>query len=336
MAIKASNTTNGLTIDTFAYTNCDDVLLFWRVAANGHADAEVPNCRGFELERRRRQPDGSWGAIEIIRNRTGFAGQSIESTGDELSKAPTQPSSIWPFQCFDWTDHGASNGDTVGYRVSAVELTAGGDLGTSTLAAIANGDWTEAISVSANVGGGLSAFFNRGAVMSQYVARIARLNGWKAGDIKAHIKDLEEPLRRFLSGELRLAILKMLDDVIDDPSLEFYAALYELSDDELIERLKLLRTRAHVVLANGSDKTGDGNAASRTALEGADVDVHDRLLGNKGLGHNKFGVVVRRSGSVPLKAWTGSTNWAPTGLCTQLNNGLLMEDSAVAQLYLDQ
>jgi phosphatidylserine/phosphatidylglycerophosphate/cardiolipin synthase-like enzyme len=38
----------------------------------------------------------------------------------------------------------------------------------------------------------------------------------------------------------------------------------------------------------------------------------------------------------PLIAWTGSTNWAPTGLCTQVNNGLLVEDPEVAQFYLDQ
>jgi phosphatidylserine/phosphatidylglycerophosphate/cardiolipin synthase-like enzyme len=38
----------------------------------------------------------------------------------------------------------------------------------------------------------------------------------------------------------------------------------------------------------------------------------------------------------PLIAWTGSTNWAPTGLCTQVNNGLLIGDPAVAQVYLDQ
>jgi phosphatidylserine/phosphatidylglycerophosphate/cardiolipin synthase-like enzyme len=37
-----------------------------------------------------------------------------------------------------------------------------------------------------------------------------------------------------------------------------------------------------------------------------------------------------------LAAWTGSTNWAPTGLCTQVNNGLLIRDADVARIYLDQ
>lgn len=172
--------------------------------------------------------------------------------------------------------------------------------------------------------------------MSQYVSRVARLNDWSAADIKAHIKELEEPLRRFLSGELRLALLRLLDEVIDDPTLEFYAALYELSDDELIGRLKLLRGRAHVALANGSNKSGDGNADARQELEGAAVDVHDRLLKSKGLGHNKFAVVVRKKGRKALRAWTGSTNWAPTGLCTQLNNGIQFDDSEIAATFLEQ
>jgi phosphatidylserine/phosphatidylglycerophosphate/cardiolipin synthase-like enzyme len=162
------------------------------------------------------------------------------------------------------------------------------------------------------------------------------MNGWSARDIKTHIKEIQEPLRRFLSGELRLALLRILDEVIDDLALDLYAALYELSDDELIGRLKLLAGRAHVILANGSDQSGDGNSVARLELENAQVDVHDRLLGSKGLGHNKFAVVVRRTGRVPLRAWTGSTNWASTGLCTQLNNGIQFDGPAVATLFLDQ
>ena len=34
--------------------------------------------------------------------------------------------------------------------------------------------------------------------------------------------------------------------------------------------------------------------------------------------------------------WTGSTNWSTTGLCTQINNALLIEDRAVAAAYRAQ
>lgn len=335
MSVTAAQTTGNVRVRVTARHNCDDVELVWRVSMGELDDAPIPGVRGFMVERQRKRKDGTWGATEILRNRVGFAEDPATATG-ENGRAPSRHSNVWPFQCYDWVDHGATGGQTVRYRISALMLPDGGRLGETTLEPVADSGWTDAIDVGADAGHGVSAFFNRGAVMSQYVARVARANDWGPRDIKKHIKEFREPLRRFLAGELRLALLRLLDGVIDDPSLEFYGALYELSDDELIGRLELLGGRAHVVLANGSDKSGDGNAAARARLDAADVDVRDRMLGNKGLGHNKFAVVARRKNRVPLSAWTGSTNWAATGLCTQLNNGILFDDTRIAGLFLDQ
>jgi phosphatidylserine/phosphatidylglycerophosphate/cardiolipin synthase-like enzyme len=87
------------------------------------------------------------------------------------------------------------------------------------------------------------------------------------------------------------------------------------------------------VLANGADHKGDENAEARKTLRDAGVDVHDRMTGSR-LAHNKFLVVSRPEGS-PLRAWTGSTNWSFRGLCTQVNNGLLIENADVAGYYLE-
>jgi phosphatidylserine/phosphatidylglycerophosphate/cardiolipin synthase-like enzyme len=38
----------------------------------------------------------------------------------------------------------------------------------------------------------------------------------------------------------------------------------------------------------------------------------------------------------PQALWTGSTNWSPTGLCTQINNGILIHDEDVGRVFLDQ
>lgn len=334
MAVSVSNSvgTTGLTV--VAYRNCDDVQLFWRVANGASKDVPIPRCLGFMIERQRRGDDSSWGPTEILRNRVGFTDEPVGDPHDP--KDLSRPSNIWPFQRYEWTDHGANNGQTVRYKVSCVALPAGGAAGETALNPIADSGWTEAIKLDGRAGPDSEAYFNRGFVMSQFVARIARDNNWKAHDIKDHIKQLEEPLRRFLSGELRVALLRLLDEAIEDMRVELYAALYELTDRELIERLKLLRERAHVVLANGSDKSGDANEDAREELKGAHVDVHDRILGNKGLGHNKFVVLVRKQGQVPIKVWTGSTNWAATGLCTQANNGLLLNKEDVARKYYDQ
>src|SRR5262249_54885338 len=50
--------------------------------------------------------------------------------------------------------------------------------------------------------------------------------------------------------------------------------------------------------------------------------------------HNKF--VVESAGGKGSRVLTGSTNWTVTGLCTQLNNALIVEDAAVADRFLDQ
>jgi phosphatidylserine/phosphatidylglycerophosphate/cardiolipin synthase-like enzyme len=47
-------------------------------------------------------------------------------------------------------------------------------------------------------------------------------------------------------------------------------------------------------------------------------------------------VVVTTASGSPKRVWTGSTNWTPTGLCTQINNGMMIEDAAIAARYLEQ
>lgn len=333
MPVAVSNTVNGIQIRATAYHDCDDVQLFWRVSSGEASDVPIPGCLGFMIERQR-QVGGNWSPTEILRNRVGFTDQPAADGADDANSS--RPSNVWPFQRYEWTDHGANNGQTVRYRINAVGSSGQGIVGESTLVSLADSGWTEAIEVNGQAGNDIEAYFNRGFVMSQFVARIAREKNWKPRDIKDHIADLEEPLRRFLSGELRLALLRLLDEVIGDPRLELYLAIYELSDEELIARLKLLKQRAHLVLSNGSDKGGDGNADAREELKAAGVDVHDRILGSKGLGHNKFAVVVSTKGDVAMKVWTGSTNWAPTGLCTQANNGILFVDPKIAGLYFEQ
>jgi hypothetical protein len=334
MAVSTSNTTNGIEINLRAYHNCDDVQLFWRATVNEESDVPIPDCLGFSIERCRKNSDDEWGPTEVLRNRVGFSNEP-DLAEDGTPQFVTKPSSVWPFQRYDWTDHGANSGQTVKYRVVAVGLHEGSP-GEVELEPIADSGWTDPIRVNGKAGN-VSAFFNRGAVMSQYVARLARKNNWDALDIKDHIAEFEEPIRRFLAGELRVELLRILDEVIENPDLSFYAALYELADDELIHRLQLLRGRAHIVLANGSTGDVDGNADARAALRSAHVDVRDRMLGNnKGLGHNKFGVVVRTLAKQAVKVWTGSTNWAATGLCTQLNNAIVFDDEDVAQSFFEQ
>jgi len=320
------------TLSLTAYHNCDDVQLYWKASNDKEKNIAIDDCVGFAIYRRRKGKDGQWGPDEILRNRVGFKDDTEAEAEKEDS---TKPSDIWPFQSYSWTDHGANSNQVVCYQVHAMSLPDGATIGEDKLSIIFSSGWSAAIQVDAACDNNFSAFFNRGFVMSQFVSRMIRENNWKTRDIKNNVKVIEEPLRRFMSGELRKGVLALLDSVIEDPQLELYAALYELDDEELIRQLTLLNKRAHIVLSNGSGKSKDGNEKSRATLHDAGVDVYDRLLGSKGLGHNKFAVVYNKKTKKARKVWTGSMNWSSSGMCTQVNNAVLIEDENIAQSYFD-
>lgn len=90
------------------------------------------------------------------------------------------------------------------------------------------------------------------------------------------------------------------------------------------------------MLANGAFKPPDNdeNKKLRGQLRGK-IDLHDRLVPRGHFAHNKFVVFCDANGT-PQRVLTGSTNWTMTGLCTQANNGLIVENRDVAQYFLDE
>ncbi|HEY6232320.1 MAG TPA: phospholipase D-like domain-containing protein [Pyrinomonadaceae bacterium] len=334
-----------MTVKLKVYVNEDDALLFWSIPK------PIKECRGFAIQRRIKRK-GKPEKEHFLVNRTGFANEKVDAKPVSGQKAVTKPSTEWPFQRFSWTDHDAQTGDTVSYRVIPV-IREDGALKTVDSDA---SSWSPK-RVLGTTAGKYKPFFNRGFVMSQFMARYLAEHKLSLAEFKAQIRDASETIgakherniRLFLSGDLRLALLNELKIALDEGG-QIFAALFELSDTELIDALCKLKGRANVVLANGSVQAakGEGSAAARLRDEnedarkkllakGVDVKVQpkDRFLSPGALGHNKFLVRTDRKGK-PLVAWTGSTNWAPTGLCTQVNNGLLIEDAGVAQVYLDQ
>ncbi|AIY39284.1 Phosphatidylserine/phosphatidylglycerophosphate/cardiolipin synthase-related enzyme [Collimonas arenae] len=297
------------TISVRVISNCDDVYLIWQ------PEAAIADCLGFAIYRKR-----NGAAPELLPNRVGFSAQPQQDY-------QPQPSSVWPFQRISWTDHGSEIGDTLSYRI--VAMVGKPDALTEGVAS----DWTAPVKLTAECGDGISAHFNRGIVLSQFVARLMKKNNWKVADIKTHAALAHDQLREFLSGDLRVAMLDMLQQAQQDHSVEVYAALFELSDPELGAELAKLGPRLHCVLGNGAvkAKTDDENLAMRTQLRAAGADIIDRMTAPGFLAHNKFAVFCRNG--QPYQAWTGSTNWQPTGLCTQVNNGIMLENADVAADY---
>jgi phosphatidylserine/phosphatidylglycerophosphate/cardiolipin synthase-like enzyme len=322
------------------HSNEDDALLFWSIPA------PITGCRGFAIQRRK-SVKGKKPVEEFLMNRTGFENQKVPAASDGGTDDRIRPSTEWPFQRFSWTDHDADTGDTVSYRV--IPVVRDNKKGKLELLESHASTW----SVERTLGkttGKFKPYFNRGFVMSQFMSRYLSEQNKTLAQFKATIRDKDDKtIRTFLSGDLRKALLNEMETALQEGG-HIYAALFELSDDELIEALVKLRGKAHVVLANGSVQKGKGESAAdarlrdenedarkRLMAEGVKVEVEEknRFISPGALGHNKF-LVRTDDKDVPVTAWTGSTNWAPTGLCTQVNNGLLIEDGEVAKVYLDQ
>jgi phosphatidylserine/phosphatidylglycerophosphate/cardiolipin synthase-like enzyme len=296
-------------ISIAARANCDDTYVVWRYPE------PIEECRGFALYRKAED-----GTIEPVQTFVPFSGETHNS-GEH------RPSTEWPIQRFGWTDVFARPGKTLSYRVVPMVGKAGELKGAEAEAS----SWTDPIEVTASAGDGLSAYFNRGVLATQAMAR--RLKGeepWTKRLTKM-IATSGDPTRDFLSGELRLAMRRILAEVKASPQATLYAALFELDDPELRADLEALGPRANVILANGSKEKEDKSAEAREKLREAKVNVHDRMT-EGGLAHNKFLVLCDPDDS-PRRVWTGSTNWSMTGLCTQVNNGILIDNEEVAVYY---
>jgi len=97
----------------------------------------------------------------------------------------------------------------------------------------------------------------------------------------------------------------------------------------------------HLILSTaGSTKSKppvwDGtNKDSRALLRGKVAEFHDRMFNNTGhIGHNKFAVLVDKATGKAKALLAGSTNWTFTGLCTQTNNVIIIDDANAADAYL--
>lgn len=299
-----------------AYHNGDDVFLLWRPAAS------IESCRGFAIEKKLKGR-----APEILPTWMGF-----EHT--KWKKGNSKPSTVWPVQKYSWVDFSTRDGDVVQYRVIPMIRLNGKLQRRNDLASA----WTDWIRVTPEVSDGFSCFFNRGIVASQWVQRLLGPSLGVANRRKTLdtvIEDLDHPARRnILAGQLRDGLRSLLAAAKKhDRRVE--AALFELTDEELIEDLASLGEKARVVLADGSTDDGsDENERARAALGEAGVTVCNRMTHKKYLAHNKM-VVVYDNGT-PRWAWTGSLNWTASGLCAQANNGVLIDSTPVAKHFAKQ
>ena len=309
------------------YCNTDDAFLIWKAG-------ELQNCIGFAIERVWLESDDAnrpLNQAEFLLNRVGFA-KDVGGGPDQR-----QPSDVWPFQRYSWTDHEVSFNDRARYRVVPMVGKPGALEPREEWASA----WVEVHAVQP-AGGRLSCFFNRPMAASRWMAKVAAEMEIETGtELVERISDVSsEFLRDFCGGSLILALRQLFDDADRNPGIRLYAALFELEDDEVTQRFCDLGARANIVLANGSTKVTepDANAEGRAKVREAGCVVIDRMTAGPdkvgALGHNKF--IVIADGEQPVAVWTGSTNLTPTGLFTQINNAVLIESAELATQYLAQ
>ena len=297
------------------YHNGDDVFIAWK------PDGIIPECRGFALMRRRN------GIEETVSTWVGFVNQQHQP-------GERRASTNWPIQKYQWTDYMSNPGDKVQYRVLPM---VGPDKDNLRPDSSTASEWTEEITLTHEVDPKIEVFFNRGIVAAQWVSR--RL-GITADDLKSKklreiIDTPNDPFRNYLYGPLGARLFDLLAAAAKEKR-EIFAALYELDDEQLESALQKFGKRAHVVLANGSvkKKGEDQNGDARDRLNGK-IDLHDRMVSPRALGHNKF-LVICDAQKKPRWVWTGSQNWTKTGLCTQANNSILIDDFDLAMEYRNQ
>jgi hypothetical protein len=182
--------------------------------------------------------------------------------------------------------------------------------------------------------------FTNGILSAQWLRNVLEKEGIlkKKNALYEKICNPKDGIRKYLAGD----VIPLISELLRRPG-KFYLALYELEDVELEELLVKNANRIHVVLSNtgpGSTKSTKKkwdvrNSPARDKLVEADADVQHRMFNNSThIGHNKFVVHVPPGGG-PRSVLTGSTNWTATGLAGQSNNAILVEDDAVAGVFLD-
>jgi len=307
-----------VSIDVKVYDNGDHTCLVWLPSD----EQPIKDCRGYTI-RRLAKADASKPTQESYLH--GFVGFSDD---DKLD-----PSAPWkfPLQRFMWWDYGVTPGNVVQYSIVPV---CGPDKEHLQLSTTNASALTPPMTITGQASPHISAFFNKGIVSAQWVSRALAALG-KKPNLNDLISTVDNPLRNALSGQLRPQLLDMLDWVKQNNG-EIYAALYELNDPELIPKLEALGQKCHLILGNGAFKppANDENTKVRALLHGK-VDLHNRLVSKGHFAHNKFVVACDSTGK-PQRVLSGSTNWTVTGLCTQANNSIIVNDPNLGEHFINE
>lgn len=303
-----------------AFANNDVVTIAWSYGV------KPEGCMGFAIYR-----------IDSTDQETALPSHAV-FPGDTIKAGQT--TAQFPIQKFYWKDvYARPVGDKTGnysFRYKVVPLEGRPDALTQmTSLPILT---TNEVTVSGVCSPSLTAIFNRGLISTQHVSEAL------GGDISKNklltmIKDPANPLRKDLAGDITGTLMNFVARSNKGGSI--FAALYELTDVELVQALQAIGKKLNIVLANivakpkpgGSEETAGENDESEAKLKASAGSLLYREAPSGHIVHNKF-LIYQDAGGVPQAVLTGSCNWTDTGLCAQTNNSIVIEDKGVAARYM--
>ena len=300
-----------------AIANNDVVQIAWNY------DNKLQGCLGFAVYRKEGAAAGA-GQWQPLPAWVGFEGQSNPAWTEHTTEE-------WPIQKFEWRDLEAARGKTYSYRI--VPMTGNPGAG-APLQPLADDAVTAGPVTLTPQRGSFATYFNRGILSTQFLAHAIPPGPSGAPDYKVLTNRIDQPgdpLRNALAGQ----ILEGLELLLRRAAAEggaCYAALYELTDPELVQLL-LGAGNLHLILSNAGTHDSE-NQPARQALHDRGIDIVDRFVPSGHIGHNKF-CVYADAGNTPQAVLLGSTNWTDTAVCAQSNNALVVANPDLARAYLD-
>ncbi|MGA7216918.1 MAG: phospholipase D-like domain-containing protein [Candidatus Sulfotelmatobacter sp.] len=334
-----------------AFANNDIIMVAWSYGTR------PDGCMGFALYR-----IDAKGKETVLPSHAVFKGESIQDG---------QTTAQFPVQKFYWKDPYArpvaeqTGSFTFRYKIVPLQ----GQPGSLTPMASLPILTTNEVELTSKCSPSISATFNRGLISTQHVSKALKGHPGTAELLK-DINDENNQLRKDLSGQMVATLTGFLKRGAAGGHI--YAALYELTDAQLVSSLVALGTKLNIVLADIVTKPAphvskeaslatagiraeiapitkvplkSANGAGGTEEENADAhrkisasasasQFFYRLPPSGHIVHNKFLIYVD-SHNKPQAVLAGSTNWTATGLCAQTNNAFVIDDPQVAQRYMD-
>lgn len=304
-------------LNAAAHNNDSVVLVGW----DWEHGKNINGCLGFALTR-----INAAGKREIIETHMPFDGQDNKDW-------KTKPSTEWPIQRKWWLDFTGKTGETYTYEIQAM-----GGKPDSLKPIDGVVVTTNAVSLRTKVDDTFDVAFTRGVLSTQWLAHMIGLDKdgnpdfQKVIDALSDFEKADNVIRRTLVGNVPELLMAPITECVKDGG-HVNLALYELSSKQLVDFLKKHLKYFSLILGN-TGKDDLTNAPARKDLHALNADMHDRIIGEWGIPHNKSQVKLDKSGK-PTDVTTGSTNWTDTGMGCQANMVARIRNAEVAANYQD-